>query len=221
SFFWSSASASARSARCFHRTISCSCSAICLSRGSGGVAFPPRGFGDSPASSPRSRAARQVVRCDEYNPSRRSSAPISPGCVQRSASRTIRRLYSAVKRRRCALATTSVSPTTGAALGEPPVALRAPSASPSCSIPSPRSHFSTTAIHRCLPALYSKLSPPRCLTLVGTEGRGPAAIAAQEQLPDGLDEEREERDAGLGVLTNLRRRDAVQRLEALPLLRRT
>src|SRR5205807_1140251 len=77
---------------------------------------------------------------------------------------------SAVKRRRCALATTSVSPTTGAALGEPPVALRAPSASPSCSIPSPRSRFSTTAIHRCLPALYSKLSPPRCLTLVGTEG---------------------------------------------------
>jgi len=31
-------------------------------------------------------------------------------------------LYSAVNRRRCARATTSVSPTTGAALGEPPVA---------------------------------------------------------------------------------------------------
>src|SRR5207249_8369137 len=46
----------------------------------------------------------------------------------------------------------------------------APSVSPRCSIPSPRPRFSTTPIHRCLPALYSKLSPPRCLTLVGTEG---------------------------------------------------
>src|SRR5439155_24416349 len=87
-FFWTSTNASARSARCFHRTISRSCSAIFLSRGSGGVAFGPRGFGASPASSPRSRAARQVVRCEEYNPSRRSSAPSSPGFVQRSASRT-------------------------------------------------------------------------------------------------------------------------------------
>src|SRR5207245_3318791 len=137
-FFWSSTSASARSARCFHRAISRSCSAIFLSRGSGGVAFGPRGFGASPASSPRSRAARQVVRCEEYNPSRRSSAPSSPGFVQRSASRTIRRLYSAVNRRRCALATTSVSPSTGAALGNTPVALRASSVSPTRSLPSAR-----------------------------------------------------------------------------------
>src|SRR5207245_4550045 len=167
-FFCSSTSASARSARCFHRTISRSCSAIFLSRGSGGVAFGPRGLAASPASSPRSRAARQVVRSKQYHPSRRSSAPSSPGFVQRSASRTIRRLYSAVNHRRCALAATSVSPATGAALGKTPVALRAPSVSPSRSIPSPR--FSTTPIHRCLPALYSKLSPPRCLTPVGTEG---------------------------------------------------
>ena len=73
------------------------------------IAFGPRFFGASPSSSPRSRAARHVVRCEEYSPSRRSSAPIAPAVVQRSASRTIRRLYSAVKRRRCAFATTSVS----------------------------------------------------------------------------------------------------------------
>src|SRR6266852_2211255 len=106
-FFWTSTSASACSARLFHRPTSRSSSAIRLSRESGGVTFGPRFFGDNPASSPRSRAARQVVNSDEYSPSRRSRAPISPGFVHRSASRTIRRLYSAVNRRRSALATTS------------------------------------------------------------------------------------------------------------------
>jgi hypothetical protein len=76
---------------------------------------------------------RHIEMLTAADPSRRSSAPISPACVQRSASRRIPRLYSAVNRRRWAFATTSVSPATGAVLGEAPVALRAPSASPSCS----------------------------------------------------------------------------------------
>jgi hypothetical protein len=115
-----------------------------LSRESGGVTFGPRFFGDNPASSPRSRAARQVVNSDEYSPSRRSRAPISPGFVHRSASRTIRRLYSAVNRRRSALATTSTSG-------------RLAAASPASSLISSLAVFSTTFIHLSLPALYSKL----------------------------------------------------------------
>src|SRR4030095_6930538 len=174
-FFCTSTSASARSARFFHFAISRSCSVIFLSRVSGGAAFGPRFLGASASNSPRSRAARQVVRCEEYSPSRRSSAPIAPGVVHRSASRTMRRLYSAVKRRRCGLATTSVSAvvTTGGSPGTPaaktPVALPAPSVSPA---PSSTFLFSTTFIHHCLPALYSKLSLPDYLTLIGREGTG-------------------------------------------------
>jgi hypothetical protein len=54
-----------------------------------------------------------------------------------------------------------------APLGETPVALRAPSVSPTVSS---TNLFSTTFIHRFLPALYSKLSLPNCLTLIGREG---------------------------------------------------
>src|SRR4030095_8793242 len=71
--------------------------------------FGPRVFGARPSSSPRSRAARHAAMRDEYNPSRRNSAPSSPGFVHASASRRILRLYSALKRRRFALAATSVS----------------------------------------------------------------------------------------------------------------
>src|SRR6266508_2318689 len=84
------------------------CSASFLSRGSTTRRAGPRFFG-APASSPRSRAARQVVRCEEYNPSRRSSAPIAPGVLQLSASRTIFRLYLSVNCRRVAFATTSIA----------------------------------------------------------------------------------------------------------------
>src|SRR5207245_5638156 len=93
--FCSSTSASARSARFCHRLSSRACSASFLSRGSTTRRAGPRFFG-ALASSPRSRAARQVVRCEEYNPSRRSSAPSAPGVLQPSASRTIFRLYSSV-----------------------------------------------------------------------------------------------------------------------------
>src|SRR5438552_3776124 len=203
SFFGTSTSASARSARLLWRPTSRSSSAIFLSRGSGATTFGPRFFADSPSSSPRSRADRHVVRSEEYSPSRRSSAPISPGRVQRSASRTIRRLYSAVNRRRSAFATTSTSglvspgaaPAVGAPAGKTPVALRAPSVSPALSITSPLAFFSTTFIHLCLPALYIKLSPPDCLTLVGREGQlsarceeleafEPARVSAAREVTD-------------------------------------
>ena len=58
---------------------------------------------------PLRRALRQAVRCELYNPSRRSRRPTSPGCVQRSASSRIRSRYSAVNWRRFGLATTSGS----------------------------------------------------------------------------------------------------------------
>jgi len=57
-------------------------------------AFGPRFFDRSPASAPSSRCRRQAVSSDEYSPSRRSKAPISPGALHASASRTIRSLRS-------------------------------------------------------------------------------------------------------------------------------
>jgi len=98
-FFWTSTKASARSARARSRVHSCSSSAMRRSRLSRACGFGPRLRGVSPASSPRSRIWRQCVRIEEYSPSRRSSAPISPGFVQASASRRMRRLYFAVNRR--------------------------------------------------------------------------------------------------------------------------
>src|SRR5437016_14551049 len=136
--------ASARSARFCHRLISRACSASFLSRGSTTRRAGPRGFA-APASSPRSRAARHVVRADEYSHSRRTNAPTAPGVLQPSASRTIFRLYSTVNRRRVALATTSIA--------GPPRA---------CS-------NALIALRSCL-ALDSKLPGGHCLTHVGREG---------------------------------------------------
>src|SRR5207244_8258090 len=88
---------------------------------------------------------RHVVRWEEYNPSRRSSAPIPPGVLQASASRTIFRLYSTVNRRRVAFATTSIA--------DPPRA---------CS-------NALIALQSCL-ALDTKLPGGHCLTHIGREG---------------------------------------------------
>src|SRR5439155_13687581 len=142
--FCSSTSASARSARFFHRLISRSCSASFLSRGSATRRTGPRFFG-APASSPRSRAARHVVRCEEYNPSRRNNAPTAPGVLHASASRTIFRLYSTVNRRRVAFAVTSISGPPGA-------------------------RSSTLIVLQSLLALDTKLPGGRCLTHIGREG---------------------------------------------------
>src|SRR5207244_6819712 len=127
------------------------CSASLLSRGSTTRRAGPR-FVGAPASSPRSRAARHVVRCEEYSPSRRSNAPIAPGVLQASASRTILRLYSTVNRRRVAFATTSIA--------DPPRA---------CS-------NALIALRSCL-ALDSKLPGGHCLTHIGREGRAARDIS--------------------------------------------
>jgi hypothetical protein len=68
---------------------------IFRSRASTGASLRPRCFGAKPASSPRPRARRHTTRCEEYNPSRRSTAPTAPGVVQASASFRMRSLYSA------------------------------------------------------------------------------------------------------------------------------
>ncbi len=92
-FFCTSIRASARSARFRQNVVARSSSAIRLSRGSGNGGTGPRLFTVvGPARSPRSRAARQVVRCDEYSPSRRNNAPTAPEVLHRSASWTIFRL---------------------------------------------------------------------------------------------------------------------------------
>ena len=95
---------------------SCSRQATCASSartfassGLRSAGFAPRFFAANSRSEPLRRALRQAVRCELYNPSRRSSRPTSPRCVQRSASSRIRSRYSAVNRRRFGLATTSGS----------------------------------------------------------------------------------------------------------------
>src|SRR5207245_10247151 len=143
--FCRATSASARSARFCHRLRSRACSASFLSRGSTTRRAGPRFFG-APASSPRSRAARHVVRCEEYSPSRRSNAPTAPGVLQPSASLTIFRLYSTVNRRRVAFATTSIP--------DPPRA---------CS-------HALIALQSCL-ALDTKLPRGHCLTHIARERR--------------------------------------------------
>src|SRR3954447_13291418 len=137
--------ASARSARVVTFVIWRSSSAIFLSRGSTGAALGPRFFVAAPgASSPRSRARRQVVRWDENSPSRRSSAPISPRPLQDPASFTILRLYSTVNARRLAFSGTSVT--------------------------SPRDVIAVAVLVGSLLALLSKLLGSSCLTHVGREG---------------------------------------------------
>ena len=72
--------------------------------GSTATVFGPRFFVAAPGAEdrPSPRATRQAASCEEYSPSRRSSAPISPGALQASVSFTILRLYSTVNDRRLA-----------------------------------------------------------------------------------------------------------------------
>jgi len=117
--------------------------------------------------------ARQFARCEEYNPSRRNSAPIAPGDVQRSASRMIRRLYSALNRRRAALAVLTSGSGRAAAAGADcapvaiaPFAPSAPAAAPLATRP-----FVLASIPLIrFSALYSNSPKGKCLTVIGTEG---------------------------------------------------
>ena len=68
----------------------------------------PRFWGVSASRMPSARSRLQVASRDEYKPSRRSRAPIPPRLpAASSASCRMRSLYSAVKMRRFAFATTS------------------------------------------------------------------------------------------------------------------
>ena len=100
-----------------------------LTRGSSAFAFRPRFLDVIPTLAISSRWRRQLDNCDEYKPSRRRRAATSPSPLPKaSASRTIRSLYSAVKRRRFACSTTSGSSTPAASRpAGSTVALRAPS----------------------------------------------------------------------------------------------
>ena len=109
-------------------------------------------LGARPASSPRSRIPRHEARCDEYKPSRRSSAETSPGFLHASASCSTLRLYSALNRRRVALDDTSFS-----------VAANVPM------LPNP------------LLALYIKLRGGWCLGDVGREGDAMLSDAARKE----------------------------------------
>jgi len=66
----------------------------------------PRFWGANARRMRASRSRRHVVNREDYKPSRRSSAPTPPEPLARSASARMRCLYSAVKRRRLACATT-------------------------------------------------------------------------------------------------------------------
>ena len=94
---------------CSRRATCASSARTFASSGLRSAGFAPRFFEANFRSEPLRRALRQAVRCELYNPSRRSSRPTSPRCVQRSASSRIRSRYSAVNWRRFGLATTSGS----------------------------------------------------------------------------------------------------------------
>src|SRR4249920_486708 len=107
---------------------------MCSASARRGSAFGPRLTGANAASSAASRWRRQVLKDEEYTPSRRISAPISPGLLQRSAASRIRRLSALEKCLRRARGTTSGSDpdrAIGAAdPGASSVALRAPCDAP-------------------------------------------------------------------------------------------
>ena len=111
-FFWISNIVSTRARRRWSRAFSRSSS---LTRGSSAFAFRPRFLDVIPTLAISSRWRRQLDNCDEYKPSRRRRAATSPSPLPKaSASRTIRSLYSALKRRRFACSTTSGSSTPAA-----------------------------------------------------------------------------------------------------------
>ena len=132
-FFWTSMTSCALLSWIFNLSRSRVSAASCLSSARAGSIFGPRFLEAVPVSSPAAYWRRQVASEDEYAPSRRISAPISPGWVHAAAASTMRRLSALVKRRRLATATTSESmpgDNGGADTGASPVALRAPCDAP-------------------------------------------------------------------------------------------
>lgn len=105
----------------------------CLTSSRAGAVLGPRFLEAAALSSPAEYWRRHVASADEYTPSRRISAPISPGFVHAAAASTMRRLSALVMLRRLATATTSASmlgDNGRADTGASSVALRAPCDAP-------------------------------------------------------------------------------------------
>ena len=97
------------SARCSFRWSLRFSASNCFTRGSIGRGVGPRRRPRMSRRAPCSRCRRQFATCELYKPSRRSSAPSSPGRLHASACLRMRSRYSAVNRRRWAFAGTSGS----------------------------------------------------------------------------------------------------------------
>src|SRR5262249_27875360 len=110
-FFWTSIISSACVRRVCKRAFSLRNCASSSASGSDRVGLGPRGLagGAAAGSSQHARNRRHFTRWDEYNPSRRSNAPIWPLWVQASASFKMRSFSAALKVRRDAFGTTSGS----------------------------------------------------------------------------------------------------------------
>ena len=93
SFFWASMICSARPNCCRNRPTSRANAATRRDSALMVSTFGPRCRGANAVCSLAASSLRQCVRCELYNPSRRSSAPTSPRTVQAAAACTMRRLY--------------------------------------------------------------------------------------------------------------------------------
>src|SRR3954454_13328787 len=126
----------------------------------------PRFWGANAWRTTASRSRRQVVNREEYKPSRRRRAPTPPEPFARSASARIRCLYSAVKRRRLAWATTSgLGWVFGSAPVLPSVALRSPSLRSGSLRPTDGKTVGTGAGPICLFTLFTRESFSPCTVI--------------------------------------------------------
>ena len=129
--------------------------------GLGSAGLVPRFFGAGASGEPLRRALRHTDKCELYKPSRRSSRPISPGRVQRSASSRIRKRYSALNWRRFGFAATSGpgARTAGAAPAPGASSLRSstPGADASASLKAIESPLPLIVVHLHRPTLIPRV----------------------------------------------------------------
>src|SRR5450830_1723596 len=171
-FFWRSIKPSSFLLRSSRRAFSRWSRAFSAARGLTATGLLPR-LAPGALRAASCRSLRQVARCEECSLSRRSSIPTSPGCRHRSASSTIRILYSRVKLRRLATATTSGSGAPRASRPEEP--LRSLRSSSATALAAPNTSTSSMIVPNPFPALLTNFPGGRCLTHVGTEGSDQAA----------------------------------------------
>src|SRR5450830_1260464 len=169
-FFWSSIKPSSFLLRSPRRAFSRLSRATSTARGLTATGFLPRLISPALRAASR-RSLRQAIRCEVCSPSRRNSIPTWPGCLHRSASSTIRILYSRVKLRRLATPTTSGSAAPNAGRPEEPLrSLRSLRGSSTTAGTDPKTSTSSMIAPNPFPALLTNFYPATCLTHVGTEG---------------------------------------------------